>query len=133
MFVIKYRKIWYAFSAILFALSFYGIYQYGFNQSIDFKGGTITEVRYDNERPAKDTLEAEIAKLSLGGFSLRPSGEDRYVIRTKELSPTERQSLNAVLSPSNTTFEIVRSNTIGPIAGSELKSKAMKAIVVVVL
>lgn len=133
MFVVKHMKIWFALSALLILLSVGALVSYGFNFSIDFKGGTITEVRYDAERPSKEILEGEIGKLGLGGFSLRPSGDKSYVIRTKELSEAERGTLATVLSLSSSTYSIERQNTIGPVAGAELRSKATTAIAVVVV
>ncbi|KKS48770.1 MAG: Protein translocase subunit SecF [Candidatus Azambacteria bacterium GW2011_GWF2_42_22] len=133
MFVVQYRKIWFILSAILIALSAYAVFAYGFDLSIDFKGGTITEVRYDGERPDKELLEIDLKTLGIGGFSLRPSESDRYIIRTKELSEDERQGLQTLLSRNQSTFTIERQNTIGPTAGAELKSKAIKAIAVVVV
>ncbi len=128
MYVIKYRKIWFILSAILIALSLYAVFVYGFNLSIDFKGGTLTEVKY-TERPAQTEIEAKMRALNLGGFSVRPSGDLNYIIRTQELSVEEGTSLvNALGDPI-----VERQNTIGPTAGSELKSKAIKAIAVVVL
>lgn len=117
MFVVTKRKIWFALSAVLIAASFYSIFAYGFNFSIDFKGGTITEVSYA-ERPAKEIIEA---KINQPGASVRSSGEKNYIIRTKE-------PLKADLGG-----ELVRQNTIGPIAGEELQRKASIAIAVVVL
>ncbi len=133
MFVVRYRKIWFILSAILIALSAYAVFAYGFNLSIDFKGGTITEIRYDGERPDKELLEMDLKTLGIGGFSLRPSESDRYVIRTKELSEDERRGLQTLLSKNQLIFTVERQNTIGPTAGAELKSKAMKAIAVVVV
>ena len=129
MFVVQYRKIWFVLSAILIALSAYAIFAYGFNFSIDFKGGTLTEVKYTQARPVQDEVESEVSKLDLGGFSVRPSDDFNYIIRTRELSTEEGLSLVETLG--NPIVE--RQNTIGPTAGSELKSKAMKAIAVVVL
>jgi preprotein translocase subunit SecF len=128
MFVIKYRKIWFALSAILLAVSIGAIVVYGFKPSIDFRGGTITEVRF-NERPAQTDVEAKLNALNLGGYSLRPSGQSNYTIRSRELSTGEKQTLTQALG--NPVVE--RQNTIGPIAGAELRSKAVKAVVVVVL
>lgn len=128
MWVVKYRKIWFAISALLFILSFWAFSTYGFNFSIDFKGGTITEVRYENTRPGKAETEEKIKELGLGGFSVRPSGEDNYVVRTRELSDEERTRLTSVLGG-----EVVRQNTIGPTAGAALQDKAIKAVSVVVL
>lgn len=133
MFIVQHRKIWFAFSAIMIAASLWAMFTYGFNLSIDFKGGTITELRYEGERPEKGALEAAISGLDLGGFSVRPSGEDGYVIRTRELSGTDRESLRTALSSNGETFAIERQNTIGPTAGAELQSKAVKALLVVTL
>ncbi len=128
MFVVQYRKLWFIFSAILIALSLYAIFAYGFKLSIDFKGGTLTEVKYE-ARPAQTEVESIIGALNLGGFSVRPSGDFNYIIRTKELSADKGLSLVKTLNSP----VVERQNTIGPTAGSELKSKAIKAIAVVVL
>lgn len=127
MIVVKYRKIWYSLSTILIAASLFAVFAYGFNISIDFKGGAITEARYD-ARPDKGLIESRIQNLDIGGFSVRPSGENNYIIRTKELSDEEKTKLLTALEASS----IERQNTVGPTAGSELKGKAIKAIVVVV-
>ena len=129
MFIVKHRKWFFIFSSILIALSVYGIFSYGFNFSVDFKGGTITEVRYEGTLPDKNDVEQKIETLSLGGFSVRPSGESNYAIRTRELNAAERDALIKTLG--NPVVE--KQNTIGPIAGAELKSKAVKAVIVVIL
>lgn len=133
MWVVSYRKIWFILSVILLALSLWASFSYGFNLSIDFKGGTLTEVRYAEARPPQAELEEKIGKLSLGGFSVRPSGDSSYIIRTKELNQAENQALQKYLAVKPPSVMIERQNTIGPTAGAELQSKAIKAITVVVL
>jgi len=131
--IVKYRKIWFGISTLLVALSIYGIFTYGFNFSIDFKGGTITEVRYEN-RPDKELVTSKIQNLNLGGFSVRPSENDRYILRTRELTDEERANLLASLTvDGGETPTLERSNTVGPLAGAELKSKAVKAVSVVII
>lgn len=122
--IVQHRKIFFALSAILIGLSLTGFFAFGFNLGIDFKGGTLTEIRFENGKPDKNILEEKISALNLGGFSLRPSGETNYVIRTKELSPEEARLLIEALD--NPTVE--RQNTVGPIAGAELRSKAFQAV-----
>src|SRR3989344_420335 len=117
MFVIKYKKIWYLLSAFLIIASLWAISSRGFNLSIDFTGGTITEISYAN-RPAKELIESKIEQTSV---SIRTSGENNYVIRTKE-------PIKADLGG-----EVIRENTIGPVAGAELASKAQKAVTVVII
>ena len=134
MFIVKHRKWFFALSLILSALAIYGIAVYGFNFSVDFKGGSITEVRYTTELPLQVGVEEAIQKLSLGGFSVRPSEGDRYIIRTRELSAEENTLLLSTLPRDGGAAPIIeRSNTVGPIAGAELKNKAVKAVAVVVI
>ena len=133
MFVVRYRKIWFTLSALLIALSAFAVFTYGFKTSIDFTGGDITEARYAVTRPDKATIEANLEALNLGGFSVRPSGADSYVIRTKELNQADKERMVGALKVGEVAPVIERQNTVGPTAGSELKSKALKAIAVVVL
>jgi preprotein translocase subunit SecF len=134
MFVIKYRKVWFTLSALLLALSILAIWKYGFKLSVDFRGGTITEVKYEGIFPAKGQIEGVLERLGIGGYSIRPSGADRYIIRTRELTDAERNKFEQNLySISSTKFTIERQNSIGPTVGAELESKAMKAVAVVVL
>jgi preprotein translocase subunit SecF len=133
MFVIKYRKIWYALSAILIALSFYGIAVYGFRLSVDFRGGTLTEVRYEGGRPDKADVEAHVEANNFGGFSVRPTGDTGYIIRTRELTPDEKQLLETSLNAPGFTAVIARETTIGPTAGTELARKAIIAVVIVLI
>jgi preprotein translocase subunit SecF len=132
MFVINYRKFWFILSGLLILGSIWAVYTYKFNLSIDFKGGTITEALY-SERPVKETVESNITTLGLGGFSVRPSGEQSYIIRTKELSGSERAGLLNALKVGEAAPTIERQNTVGPTAGAELQRKAVLAVAVVVL
>lgn len=128
MFVIKYRKVWFTLSALLIALSIFAVFKYRFNLSIDFKGGTLTEVMYASNTPSLETMNAKISALTLGGFSVRPSGSANYIIRTRELSQAEATKLGETIGGT-----IERQDTVGPTAGTELKSKAMVAVSLVVI
>ncbi len=128
--IVENRKIFFTLSVILIGLSVASFFAFGFNLGIDFKGGTLTEVRFlpaqagEGGRPEKGVLEEKISTLNLGGFSLRPSGETNYIIRTRELSTEEAELLIETLgSPT-----VERQNTVGPVAGTELKNKALKAV-----
>ena len=127
--IVQNRKIFFIVSAVLFALSIFSIFTYGFNLGIDFKGGTITEVSFEDTRPEKEVIEEKILPLELGGFSIRPSGEKNFIIRTRELSTDEGKNL--VSNLGNPLVE--RQNTVGPIAGIELRDKAFKAVLLTIL
>ena len=134
MTIVKYRKIFFGLSIILVILSLCAVFVYGFNFSIDFKGGSITEVSYPEQLIVEARKIREgIETLGFGGFSVRSGVGNHFIIRTKELNTEEAQQLNQVLSSVDKNYLIERQNTVGPLAGAELKSKAVKAVSVVML
>lgn len=133
MFVVKYRKLFFIFSGITIGLSIIAVILWGLHFGIDFTGGSLTEVSY-TERPAKDTVEARLNTLPIGAFSLRASGDENYILRTKDLTEEERVAVQNALSLGETTvMQVERFNSIGPVIGEELRNKAFFAIIVVVL
>jgi len=133
MFIITYRKLFYALSLILVVVSLFAFITPGMRFGIDFVGGTITEVSYVN-RPEKTIIEENIKRLSIGDTIIQPIGTNGYVIRSKELSEQEKvQFMSALSVASNTMMSVERYNSIGPVVGNELRQKAYTAIAVVVV
>ena len=136
MFAITYKKLFLGIGAAIMLGSILTISVLGLNLGIDFTGGALTEVAYD-ERPEKETLEAAIAPLDLGGFSLRESidetGREAYILRTRDLSESERVAVEDVMTADVEESEVTRFTSIGPVIGQELKDKAAWAIAAVIL
>src|SRR3989344_4559341 len=132
MFVIKYKKIFYTLSAIIIAISLYGMFAYGLNFGIDFKGGAILEMDFTNA-PDVAALNEKVSALNLGDFSLRPAGEKGIILRTKELTAPERVSLIAALSEGDAGAKVLQFDSVGPILGEELSRKAAWSIVWVII
>lgn len=133
MLAIKYKKLFFVVSGSMMLASFIFMFVFGFNISTDFKGGTIVEVEYKDKAPEKIELEKQINKLSLGGVSIRESGEKTFILRTKELSIQNQEDLKNSLKVNNFDYEIKRFSSVGPLVGKELQSKALIAIVIVIL
>lgn len=134
MFVIRNKGIFISISVLLVVASLVLVGVFGMKLSIDFTGGALTEVAYPQGRPAFDVVETSIEALDLGSFSLRPSGDDSFLLRTKDLTDEQRQAVLQALSLNNTyPTEAKRFTSIGPTIGSELRSKAVEALTIVVI
>ncbi len=137
MYIVTRRKIFFTISFLLMVLSFLAPVFFGFHVSTDFLGGSILEVRYEDPRPEISVLRESLASLSsvdLGNFSLRPTGEDRVVLRSKEISQQGKASILAILSQDGKlSIKEERFNSVGPIVGESLKRKSYIAIVAVIL
>lgn len=135
MFIVKYRKIFFGLSVLLVVGSLFSVASFGLHFGTDFLGGSILEVTYpQNDRPSLDRAKESLSALNLGNFSLRPSGDNRYVLRAREISPAEKTQTLSALS-QNGTLEIKeeRFNSVGPIVGESLKQKSYIAISLVIL
>lgn len=149
MYIVKHRKIFYILSVILIGFSIFSITKYGLNLGIDFKGGSIVEVRYENMNSATSTgavatstvgatttgatvttesIKASLESLKIGESVIRQAGTDGFIIRTKALSEVERQQIVKALGG-----EVKRFDSVGPVLGQELQGKAIWSIVLVLL
>jgi preprotein translocase subunit SecF len=134
MFIVNNRKIFFALSAVLITGSIVAMFIYGFNFGIDFKGGSILEVSYINGRPNPEMVKVELDKLNLGTYVLSPLGDNKFVLKTKDITPAEKTSIIQILSKDQANpAKEERFNSIGPAVGTELKNKALLAIAIVVI
>src|SRR3989344_417540 len=141
MFIINHRKLFFALSTVLILGSFLAVFVYGLNFGIDFKGGSILEVSYPllpvenmTTRPDMESVKSRLDKLSLGTYILTPSGEANFILKTRDISPAEKSSvLSALSNDGSLIIKEERFNSVGPIVGSELKNKALIAILIVII
>lgn len=132
MFIVKNKKIFIGISITLVILSILSVTFFGLKVGIDFKGGAITEVAYDGERPAQAELNKNIEGLGLGTVLLQPTGEKGYIIKSRNLSDTEHVKLLTTLSNDGVNpVKETNFNSIGPAIGKELTRKAIIALVLV--
>ena len=139
MWIIKHRKIFYAFSVILIAISVFSFAKFGLNYGIDFTGGTMIKISYNEERPLQKDIIKSISVID-DKASVRPIGETGFIIRMKPVDQVEKASLMKVLSlneqaSSTVAGQAVLENfdSIGPILGAEALRKALVSIILVIV
>lgn len=107
------------------------VFVWGLNPGIDFKGGATLEVEYSKNVPTQDVIQASITPLNLES-SVRPFGNNGYIIKTKSISDSERQSLVDLLSKEE-GFAVKKFSSIGPVLGAEAVKKSFVSIAFVLL
>jgi len=129
--VIKNRKIFLSIAAVIVVASVSIIATFGLKVGIDFTGGSLTEVSY-GVAPDKVAVDQVVAELGFEGSSVRESvdesGNSAYLIRTRDLSESERIELSAAATQLGADGQISRFTSIGPVIGQELRDKAVWAI-----
>jgi len=134
MFIIKYKKIFLSLSIILVIVSLVFIFTFGLKPGIDFKGGALLEVDYSAGRPEISLLQTNIKTLNINQALIEPTGDNGYLIKTRDLSESEHETLSQSLSIGGKYPVVEKSFTsVGPSVGSELAHKAILSIIFVII
>jgi preprotein translocase subunit SecF len=129
MFIVKHRAVWYSISGVLIAASLAAVFVWGLKFGIDFTGGSLMEVQYTaSEMRTHDSVMESLEELGVRGASVRPTGETGYLIRTPFLTPEEYAAVRATLGGTE-----VRYDSIGPTIGDELQTRAIYAVLLVLV
>ena len=130
--MLRYRKIYYAFSGTLVIMSIISLAVLGLNFGVDFKGGSIMEITSVSSRPNHDVIINVLSELDLGNVTIQDSGDANLILRFQNIDETVHQN---VLSKLKGLFEFaeVRFESIGPVIGGETKQKSLWAISLVVI
>ncbi len=137
--ITKYRKIYYWISGVLVTLSLLAVAFFGLNLGIDFKGGSLLFGEFSDERPTKEEIIDALLDYNLGDVVVQPSGEKAVLIRMKEIDEETHQeilnSLSVLASDIKEGNSFIQKSyeSIGPSVSSELSSKAVKAIIFVLI
>ena len=134
MIIVTHRKIFFAVTGLIVLASLISIGVFGLKFGIDFTGGTLVQINYnDGIRPTHDALARSLKDAGFKDVSLREAGANGYTLRTSTLTNAQRGMLPAVLSYQGGTGHIDQLTEIGPTIGKELRNKAWLAIGLVLL
>jgi len=136
MWVIKYRKLFYALSVILIAGCIGSLAVWGLKPSVDFTGGTLVEVVYPAGRPNQDAVAALLSAIDTGA-SIRPTspeGVEGYIVRMKAVDQNEKATVMDALSLKGSSELVEKTfSSIGPVLGAEALRKSLMSIFLVIL
>jgi len=90
---LKFRKIYFVFSAILIIASIVCLSVFSLKPGIDFTGGSILELDYAAERPDNQTIRESLGDFGLGEFYIQPTGDRGVILRMKDISEDTHQEV----------------------------------------
>lgn len=135
--IIGHRRLFLSIAGLLTAASFIFIFIFGLPYGIDFKGGSLFEVKYTGGAPVAAPQIKEILKsFEVTGIQVQAAEDGGFLLRSSTLSENQHQDLaNRLkdLGGENSAFEEVRFESVGPSVGAELKSKAWMASILAII
>jgi preprotein translocase subunit SecF len=128
----KYRRVAYAFSALIVLATASFLVVKGPRYSVDFTGGTLLQIRTTPALPADGVRDALDAGGMRGVEIQQMTGEakDEYLIRVRSEAKDPFTSVQAALNAKDpgVKVELRRIDSVGPKVGGDLRHKALMAI-----
>ncbi len=127
---IKYTKLWFLLSTIAVAISLGALFNNGIKLGIDFTGGTLMELQFENEEITEIAEVTEVIEAAQPDYlsQMTLTGEGTFLIQGKDLPGDTYDGLKASIEAELGAFEEIRFTTIGPKIGETLKQKAIVAL-----
>ncbi len=129
----KYLWFYVLISGLVLVPGIYSLVRSGLQPSIDFTGGTLLEFSLNTS--VEEKLLTEVAqKQNIHVASILQSGNNTYLLRIKpESSENTTRFTEMVEIESSSTATILRLETVGPVLGQELLSKAVVAAILAMI
>ncbi|MGM0413553.1 MAG: protein translocase subunit SecF [Bacillota bacterium] len=128
------KKIWFTVSIVLMVASLLFLIINGLNLGIDFQGGSIIELSF-SEEVNTEQVRAVLEDIDIATESqLQESGDAEasetsgIIIRSSELTQDEIQDINNAMEENFEGTELLRSESVGPVIGEELRRQALLAL-----
>lgn len=102
-----------------------------FRLAIDFTGGTLLELKFDQTQTFKtDDVVRIFGEFGFGSNEVlvQPSGNDTLIIRTKEITPEDKVKIEQALETRLGKFTELRAESVGPAIGTEVAQRASVAV-----
>lgn len=120
-------------SLVLIVASIASIAIKGFDFSIDFTGGQVYTVQYQDDGKHETDLNKALSAAGISGAKVRSLGgtsANSYQISMKASDDTQFEAkMAAAFEAANQKVEIVAKDSVGPTIGKELRNDAILAII----
>lgn len=123
------KKIWLSFSGLLVLASISVLVFWGLNLGIDFQGGSLFEIDFPGGNISSDEIRKTFEEFGVLGITVQKAGETGFLIRAPQISPENHQKILEKFKENHQEVEEKRFENVGPVVGSELKKKALIAVI----
>ncbi|MBR1859933.1 MAG: protein translocase subunit SecF [Selenomonadaceae bacterium] len=129
-------KLWFIISLLVIIPGLISMVTRGFNFGIDFTGGTIMDLKFEQPVNISQIRDA-LRPYGLDGSTIQLSGETSDVesstdvmIRTVDLEENDRKAVMASIRSEVGDYEVMREEKVGATIGGELIFNAVMALVI---
>ena len=133
---IKQYKKFYCLSLILILVSIFSLFSKGLNLGIDFKGGTIIEMQF-NESLTSDKIRSSLLKQNLGDIKVKEFGNNTTYLAILEKKSGKSNFISNIKTSLekdlNESINFRRVEMVGPKISKELTEAGIYAVCIALI
>lgn len=126
------RKFAYALSCIIIIAGIVSLFVQGLNFGIDFTGGTVFQVQYEDNKEISD-LRDELGTMGYDGAQIQQMDNGAFQIKREFMDQTAQDEFEQQLKDASGSFEVLSTNAVGPSIGQEILLSGILALIVAVV
>jgi preprotein translocase subunit SecF len=124
------KRFWFfLISAVLIVVSIASLATFGLKPGIEFSSGSILTVQFDTPVDY-DQFQEEITALGYTDAIVQRSGENRFLIRTGELTDAEKAQIEGALTARFGQVSEAQFNSVSPMVAAETTRNASIAVAI---
>jgi len=123
------RKNFYLISVIIILIGLISLLFQGFNFGIDFAGGTLIQLKFEQEEVTIAEIRNVLSEMNLATSTIQSLSPNEFVIRTSQIELEGRKEILEKIENKIGPFEVLRVEMVGPVIGESLKRLAVLAII----
>ncbi|NTW13621.1 MAG: protein translocase subunit SecF [Candidatus Moranbacteria bacterium] len=124
--IIQKRKYTYWISGVLAVLSIAALAVYGLRLGLDFKGGTMIEVRFaKSPAPQVSEIQGALAPLDLRSLTVQATGDDGAIIRFLASNDDVNGKVLDELKTADPDLTLIRTDFIGASVSDQIRKNAV--------
>ncbi|MEX2291646.1 MAG: protein translocase subunit SecD [Mycobacteriales bacterium] len=127
--LMQFRRRWLMISALALLLAISGMFLRGFNFGVEFTGGRVVEFATSQPVSVGDARSA-VEEAGFPTAVVQQSNGENISVRTANIDDDEVERIRASLAEVGGDASINADDLIGPTLGSELRKKAIIALVI---
>ncbi|OGI24485.1 MAG: protein-export membrane protein SecF [Candidatus Moranbacteria bacterium RIFOXYA1_FULL_44_8] len=131
--IIGQRKYFYILSGALIVSSIISLSAWGLRYGLDFTGGTLMEIRNEKLDIENDEIKASLKEIGIEDAVVTPAQNGAFLIRYGNSDDEKNKAVLGKLKEKFPDVQNTRLDYIGPSISSELKKKAIWALLVAVI
>jgi preprotein translocase subunit SecF len=127
------RYLWFAISLMIIVPGILALIAFGFPLAIDFTGGSLLDVQFNNQAPQPAEMKAVYTQFGYDDAQVQSTQGNGLQIRTQSMDDTKKEAIEVVLRQKFGDFIELSFGNVSPTIGGEVVARAAQTVLIAAL